>query len=88
MVQWDSREGILMNRDILIVLAFLGLWIVLNKWVLPWLGIPTCMSGGCPGSATCELPTSANATDEPLPGKTVPDHHDNPQSDAGSANSP
>jgi hypothetical protein len=23
------------------------LWIVLNRWVLPWFGVPTCMSGGC-----------------------------------------
>jgi hypothetical protein len=22
-------------------------WIVLNRWILPWLGVPTCMSGGC-----------------------------------------
>lgn len=44
-----------MTRDFLVVLAFLGLWIVLNKWILPWMGIPTCMSGGC-GPTACELP--------------------------------
>jgi hypothetical protein len=22
-------------------------WFVLNRWILPWLGVPTCMSGGC-----------------------------------------
>jgi hypothetical protein len=27
--------------------AVLVLWIVLNRWVLPWFGVPTCMSGGC-----------------------------------------
>jgi hypothetical protein len=33
---------------------FLGammLWIVLNRWVLPWFGVPTCMSGGCSGGS-------------------------------------
>lgn len=30
-----------------LMLAIFGLWIVLNRWVLPWLGIPTCMSGQC-----------------------------------------
>jgi hypothetical protein len=27
--------------------AFIVIWIVLNRWILPWLGVPTCMSGGC-----------------------------------------
>jgi hypothetical protein len=30
-----------------LLLAFLAAWIVLNRWVLPWFGVPTCMSGGC-----------------------------------------
>jgi hypothetical protein len=30
-----------------LLLAFLTAWIVLNRWVLPWFGVPTCMSGGC-----------------------------------------
>jgi hypothetical protein len=29
------------------LLAFLAFWIVLNRWILPWFGIRTCMSGGC-----------------------------------------
>ncbi|MGB9689175.1 hypothetical protein [Thermogutta sp.] len=48
-----------MNRDALIILLFLGLWIVLNKWVLPWLGIPTCMSGGCCGTPSCTIEPTA-----------------------------
>jgi hypothetical protein len=32
-------------------LGFLVLWIVLNRWVLPRFGIPTCMSGGCTASS-------------------------------------
>ncbi|GIX01532.1 MAG: hypothetical protein KatS3mg112_0469 [Thermogutta sp.] len=61
-----------MNRDALIILLFLGLWIVLNKWVLPWFGIPTCMSGGCCGPSSCAIqprtkenpPETSEATDE------------------------
>jgi hypothetical protein len=26
---------------------FLATWIALNRWILPWLGVPTCMSGAC-----------------------------------------
>ncbi len=33
--------------DILFFASLFAGWIVLNKWVLPWLGIPTCMSGAC-----------------------------------------
>jgi hypothetical protein len=36
---------------IIIVLA-MAAWILLNRWVLPWLGIPTCMSGCCSASPT------------------------------------
>lgn len=34
-------------KDFALVLAILGLWIVLNRWVLPAMGVPTCMSGAC-----------------------------------------
>ena len=34
-------------KDILIFAAILTPWIVLNRWVLPLLGIQTCMSGAC-----------------------------------------
>jgi hypothetical protein len=28
-------------KDILIIVGFLASWIVLNRWVLPWFGVPT-----------------------------------------------
>jgi hypothetical protein len=34
-------------KELLILLGVMLLWITLNRWVLPWFGIPTCMSGGC-----------------------------------------
>jgi hypothetical protein len=34
-------------RDFAIVLGLFVLWIALNRWVLPWFGVQTCMSGGC-----------------------------------------
>jgi len=39
-------------RDLGIFAAVLVAWIVLNRWVLPWLGVPTCMSGNC-GTGSC-----------------------------------
>jgi hypothetical protein len=29
------------------VIIVLAAWIVLSRWVLPWFGVPTCMSGSC-----------------------------------------
>ena len=34
-------------NDILIFASLLAGWIVLNVWILPLLGIQTCMSGAC-----------------------------------------
>ncbi len=34
-------------KEISLWLGILALWIVLNRWVLPWFGVSTCMSGGC-----------------------------------------
>lgn len=34
-------------KDLLIVMTLLAAWIVLNRWILPWCGIPTCMGGAC-----------------------------------------
>jgi hypothetical protein len=31
----------------LLPLVVLTLWFVLFRWVLPWIGVPTCMSGSC-----------------------------------------
>lgn len=33
--------------DILFFTSLIAGWIVLNTWILPWCGIPTCMSGAC-----------------------------------------
>lgn len=35
-------------KDTLIFVSVMAGWIVLNMWVLPYFGIRTCMSGGCP----------------------------------------
>ena len=32
-------------REFLILLGVVLFWITLNRWILPWFGIPTCMSG-------------------------------------------
>jgi hypothetical protein len=34
-------------RDFALLAGIIVLWIVLNRWVLPWFGVDTCMSGGC-----------------------------------------
>ena len=34
-------------KEWLILLGAAVLWIALNRWILPWFGISTCMSGGC-----------------------------------------
>jgi hypothetical protein len=34
--------------DLLWIAAFVAAWVALQAWVLPRMGIPTCMSGGCP----------------------------------------
>jgi hypothetical protein len=39
-------------KDLGIFAAVLAAWFVLNRWVLPWFGVPTCMSGGC-GAGSC-----------------------------------
>lgn len=51
-------------HDLLLPLAVLLAWIVLNRWVLPWFGVPTCMSGGC-GTARCSAGSAeARVADE------------------------
>jgi hypothetical protein len=35
-----------MNDTVRMLLFLLG-YVVLMKWLLPWLGVRTCMSGGC-----------------------------------------
>ncbi len=34
-------------NDTVKLLLFLFGYVVLMKWLLPWLGVPTCMSGAC-----------------------------------------
>ncbi len=34
-------------KEIGIFVGVLALWIVLNRWVLPYFGVSTCMSGAC-----------------------------------------
>ncbi len=34
-------------KDFLVFGGFLVFWIVLNRWLLPYFGIQTCMSGAC-----------------------------------------
>jgi len=34
-------------NELLILFGTLVLWIALNRWILPWFGISTCMSGNC-----------------------------------------
>ncbi len=41
--------------DLLLIGLFLFAWIALNRWILPALGIQTCMSGGCCGDS-CRVP--------------------------------
>jgi hypothetical protein len=42
-------------KDMLMIGLFLFAWIAINRWVLPAMGIQTCMSGACCGSS-CEAP--------------------------------
>ena len=34
-------------RDLLVFGGFILFWFALQRWILPRLGVPTCMSGGC-----------------------------------------
>jgi len=34
-------------NDLLLYGIILGIWFILQLWVFPKLGIPTCMSGSC-----------------------------------------
>ena len=51
----DTRTGIYRffllgsrtMKGFALLLGAMLLWIVLNRWILPWCGIRTCMSGGC-----------------------------------------
>jgi hypothetical protein len=56
-------------------IAFMAAWFVLNRWVLPWCGISTCMSGGCSADRcpTCESgPWNTPANQPPESNGTSP----------------
>lgn len=38
--------------DLLLLTSLFAGWIVLNVWVLPLFGIPTCLGGACSRVAT------------------------------------
>jgi len=48
-------------KELGLLLGVLLAWFVLSRWVLPWLGVPTCMSGGC---AVDHCPTPTQETSE------------------------
>jgi hypothetical protein len=50
-------------KELLMIGLFLVAWIALNRWVLPALGIQTCMSGGCCGDS-CRVPATVAPTSE------------------------
>jgi hypothetical protein len=50
-------------KETLIILGVFTFWIVLNRWVLPWFGTATCMSGGC---STGHCPSRAPVTKKDL----------------------
>ena len=47
-------------NDLWIIALFLVAWIALNRWILPAMGIETCMSGGCCGNS-CRVPATQSA---------------------------
>lgn len=38
-------------KELVILVGFLAGWFALNRWVLPWFGVSTCLSGSCAVSA-------------------------------------
>ena len=56
-------------KDVVLILGFLAAWFILSRWLLPALGIPTCMSGQCvappaPPASTGSEPPIGLSTDE------------------------
>jgi hypothetical protein len=35
------------TQTVFLLVGIVTAWFALNRWILPWLGVPTCMSGGC-----------------------------------------
>jgi len=36
-----QQRGASLMRNVLLFVAIIAAWIVLQRWVLPWLGVPT-----------------------------------------------
>ena len=53
-------------EDLLLYGAILAAWFILQLWVFPKLGIPTCMSGAC---QTPSRPRKSENADNEEPGK-------------------
>jgi hypothetical protein len=66
-------------KEIGLVLLFLAAWIVLNRWVLPWFGVPTCMSGSC---QIDRRPEVRQAASEATPDPESPREDGTPEPDA------
>jgi hypothetical protein len=61
-------------KDIFFVFAVLAIWFGLSRWVLPWLGIPTCMSGNCRSACCSSWNSDAPSCDAaPQQGETQTD---------------
>ena len=54
--------------EMFIVIGFVVFWIALQAWILPWCGIPTCMSGACRPSAA-----ASPAVKKDVPGEAATD---------------
>ncbi len=55
------------GKELAFFAAFFVAWIVLNRWLLPWFGVRTCMSGGCAlPPPPVERPTDTLMPSEPL----------------------
>jgi len=62
-------------REVLLIAAFLIAWFGLTRWLLPWLGIPTCCSGSCgipPGSSLNESDASVEPAGDSAPESAGP----------------
>lgn len=63
--------------DLIVLLAVLALWFILNIWVLPRLGMQTCLSGLCGmKSQACPQPVKTNTNDrrDPTQASRLPEH--------------
>jgi hypothetical protein len=64
----DQLPWSLKMKEISLLLGTLLLWIALNRWVLPWFGIQTCMSGACATSCcpSCGTESCTNSDQDAL----------------------